>query len=100
VTPHNEVLVHELHGDLSGLRVWGEALQQRRPRDGVKITSQQEPPYAQAVFFGIWKGQFVMDILRCPWGSAPDSCYSFVRLDAEEYDRRREGSHKGAVKVV
>ena len=25
-TPHNEVLVHELHGDLSGMRIRVEAL--------------------------------------------------------------------------
>src|SRR5262245_22081620 len=46
------------------MRVWVEALQQRRPRDGVKIASQQELPYAQAVFFSIWKDQLVMDILH------------------------------------
>jgi len=55
LTLNKEVLVHELHRDLSGMRVWVEALQHDLPRDRVKIVSHQEPPHAQAVRFGIWK---------------------------------------------
>src|SRR5262249_21293456 len=52
---NNEVLVHELHRDLSGMGVRIEALQHRSPWDRVKIVSHQEPPHAQTVLVSIWK---------------------------------------------
>jgi hypothetical protein len=55
LTLNNEVFVHELHRDLSGMGVWIEALQHRPPWDRVKIVSHQEPPHAQAVLVSIWK---------------------------------------------
>jgi hypothetical protein len=65
------VLVHDLHGDLSGMRIRVEALQQRRPRDSVNIASQQEPSHGQAVLCSIWKNQVVLDILRAVGFSQP-----------------------------
>jgi hypothetical protein len=60
---HHEVLVHEWHRNLAGLRVGVKAFQHGLPWDGVKIAAQQEPTRAQAVLFSIRKDQFVMDIL-------------------------------------
>ena len=70
-TPHNEVLVYDLHGDLSGMRIRVEALQQRRPRDSVNIASQQEPPHGQAVLRSVWEDQVVLNILRAVGFSQP-----------------------------
>ena len=70
-TPHNEVLVYDLHGDLSGMRIRVEALQQRRPWDSVNIASQQEPPHSQAVLCSIWEDQVVLNILRAVGFSQP-----------------------------